>query len=393
MRLLHTADWHLGRSFHGADLSDAHQRVLDHLVDLARDERPDLIVVAGDVFDRAYPPLDAVERYDDAIARLAALGRPVVVTSGNHDSAVRLGVYSRVAESAHVHVRTRPERIAEPIEVPSSDGTTGLLVYAIPYLDPPTSAVGIGATEPTHAGVLGRAVELISADRAQRPNLPAVYVAHAVVTGGKPIAEDRTSTVERSIDVGGVSAVPARVFEGADYVALGHLHRPQTLGDRLRYSGAPLAFGFDEAGDRKSVSLVELSPGEAPRITAIETPVPRQIARIRGTIDELLTDAAHASAEEAWVEATVTDRLRPKLAMEQLRRRFPHILKLEHMPEGRDLTGKPTGDYRARVHGRSEAEIAAQFLAEVRGGIEADPAEQKLLAEALEACAREEALR
>ncbi|MDO9353236.1 MAG: exonuclease SbcCD subunit D [Solirubrobacteraceae bacterium] len=391
MRLLHTADWHLGRSFHGADLGPAQERMLDHLVELARDERPDLVVVAGDVFDRAYPPLDAVERYDDAVARLAGLRIPVVITSGNHDSAIRLGLHARVAESAQVHVRTRLDRIAEPVRITSSTGVDGLLVYAIPYLDPPTTAPALGATEANHTGVVRAALDRIDADRARHPGIPAMVVGHGVVAGGIPIASEGVSTAERSIDVGGVSAVPSALFDGFDYVALGHLHRPQTLGDRIRYSGAPLAFGFDEAGNRKSVSMVTLGDG-APTIEAIETPVPRQIARVRGTIEELLSSEEHAGVEDAWIEATVTDRLRPKLAMEQLRRRFPYVLKLDHHPEGRELEGRSTEDYRARVRGRSEQQIASQFLAEVRGGIDADDAERQLLVEALEAFQREEAL-
>jgi exonuclease SbcD len=176
-------------------------------------------------------------------------------------------------------------------------------------------------------------------------------------------------------------------------VALGHLHRPQTIGDRIRYSGAPLAFGFGEAGNRKSVSMVEIAAGAAPVITPFDTPVPREIVRLRGTLEELITAEEHAHAEDAWVEATLTDRLRPKLAMEQLRRRYPHVLKLEHRPEGRELGASTADDYRDRVRGRSQVEVAERFLADVRGGIDADDAERALLAEALEAFTREEALR
>jgi exonuclease SbcD len=177
-------------------------------------------------------------------------------------------------------------------------------------------------------------------------------------------------------------------------VALGHLHRPQTIGDRVRYSGAPIAFGFDEEGDRKSWSMVELRGEDAPAITEIATPVPREIARVQGTLEALLTGDAFAAAEDAWVEATVTDRLRPKHAMDRLRRRFPHVLKLDHRPSGIELTdGSGAPDYRARMRGRSEAEVVEQFLAEVRGGIDADAEERALVTEALEAFAREEALR
>lgn len=389
MRLLHTADWHLGRGFHGASLMEAHAAVLDHLVDVARTEQPDAIVVAGDVFDRAYPPLDAVQLYDDAVARLAELEIPTIVTSGNHDSPIRLGMHGRVAAAAGLHVRTRAREIALPIEVVGAAGDQ-LLIYAIPYLDPPLQAQEL-ESEATHAGVLGAAVARIAADRAARPaDVPVVVVAHGVVAGGRPASLDGGARVERPIDVGGVAAVPPAVFGGADYVALGHLHRPQAIGERLRYSGAPLAFGFDEAGDVKSIALVEIEHGAAPRAELLPTPQLRGIARLEGTLEELLTGGEHESAESAWVEATLTDRLRPHLAMEQLRRRFPHVLKIEYRPAGAPAEA-PTAQYRERIRGRDPLEIAERFLAEVRAGTEADDPERSLLRAALEHDARVEA--
>lgn len=394
MRLLHTADWHLGRTLHGASLLAAQERVIDHLVEVACDERPDAVVVAGDVFDRAYPPLDAVELFDESVARLAALDLPVVITSGNHDSAIRLGALARVAERSGVHVRTRVDRIPVPIVIPGSGGAPDLVLYAIPYLDPPSSAASVGALQPTHSGVLGAALGQIATDLTSRAGALSVVVGHGVVTGGRPITDDGPGTVERSIDVGGVSAVPGELFAGIDYVALGHLHRPQGLGDRIRYSGAPLAFAFDETGDRKSVALVTLAPGAAPEVELVPTPQPRAMARLRGTLADLLSASKHKHAEAAWVEATLTDRLRPKQAMEQLRRRFPHVLKLEHRPEQALFEGDGTAvSYGDRIRGKTELEIAERFLAEVRGGVAPDAAEHGLLAASLEALAREEALR
>lgn len=391
MRLLHTADWHLGRTLHGASLLDAQAAVLEQLIELAERERPDVIIVAGDVFDRAYPPLAAVELFDETVTRLATTKIPVVITSGNHDSAVRLGMNARVAEASGAHVRTRLDRIADAIEIPTL-GAPGL-VYAIPYLDPPSTAPALEALQPTHAGVFGAALGRIAADRATRAPGPAVVVAHGVIAGGQAVGESGGG-VERSIDVGGVSAVQRELFADIDYVAMGHLHRPQGLGDRIRYSGAPLAFSFDEAGDRKSVALVTVTPGAAPEVELIPTPQPRAMVRLHGTLEELLTLPEHAVAESAWVEATLTDRLRPKLAMDQLRRRYPHVLKLLHEPVRDAATGDHAAtSYGERVKGLSDLAVAERFLAEVRGGTAADDEEQALLREAFEAYGREEALR
>ncbi|MFT4035278.1 MAG: exonuclease SbcCD subunit D C-terminal domain-containing protein [Patulibacter sp.] len=392
MRLLHTADWHLGRSLHGASLLDAQAAVLDQLVALTAQERPDAVIVAGDVFDRAYPPLAAVELYDDAITRLAATGVPVVIISGNHDSAVRLGMNARVAEAAGVHVRTRLDRIADPIAIEGNGERA--LIYGVPYLDPPSTAPALGAAAPTHAGVLGAALAQIGADRAQRDDALAVVVAHGVIAGGASVGPGGDGGgVERPIDVGGVAAVPRTVFDGLDYVAMGHLHRPQQLGDHVRYSGAPLAFSFDEAGERKSVALVTLAPGTPPRAELIATPQARAMARLRGRLEELLHADEFADAEPAWVEATLTDRLRPRMAMERLRHRFPHILKLLHEPPSDDAASDgAAASYGARMRGRSELEVATQFLADVRGGTGADERERDLLRDALEAHDRRAAL-
>lgn len=391
MRVLHTADWHLGRTLHGASLLEAQVAVLDQLIELTRSERPDVVIVAGDVFDRAYPPLAAVELFDDTVTRLAETRVPVVITSGNHDSAVRLGMNARVAESSRVHVRTRVDRISDAIEIPTSTGPA--FVYAIPYLDPPSTAPALEALQPSHAGVFGAALNRIAVDRSARADGPAVVVAHGVIAGGQAVGESGGG-VERSIDVGGVAAVQRELFADIDYVAMGHLHRPQGLGERIRYSGAPLAFSFDEAGDRKTVALVTVERGSAPEVELIPTPQPRAMIRLHGTLEELLTLPEHAAAEAAWVEATLTDRLRPKLAMDQLRRRYPHVLKLLHEPTRDATSGEPAAtSYGDRVKGLNDLEVAERFLAEVRGGTAADDEEQALLREAFEAFGREEALR
>lgn len=391
MRVLHTADWHLGRGFHGASLMDAHAAVLDHLVEVTATERPDAVVVAGDIFDRAYPPLDAVELYEDAVARIAETGVPLVLTSGNHDSAIRLGMHAGAARAGGVHIRTRARDAATPVLVETASGT--LAIYPVPYLDPPSVAAQLGLAEASHQAVLGAALAGIRADLTARGNVRSVVMAHAVVAGGTPASSADGDRVERSIDVGGVSAVPPSLLAGFDYVALGHLHRPQRIGsDRVRYSGAPLPFGFDEVGDRKSLALVTLRSEEPPTVQLLPTPLLRPLARLRGTVEELLAGEEHAAAEHAWVEATVTDRLLPRGAMERLRQRFPHVVKLEHRPPASSGERSTAASYSARLRDRSELDIAAQFLADVRGGVAGDEDELRLLTQALEAGERSEAL-
>ncbi|MFC1430481.1 exonuclease SbcCD subunit D [Streptacidiphilus sp. N1-3] len=375
MRLLHTSDWHLGRSLHREDLLPAQRAFLDHLVDTVRVERVDAVLVAGDVYDRAIPGLGAVELFDRILHRLAELGVPVVLIAGNHDSARRLGIAARLIERAGVHLRTEVARCAEPVLLADEHGPVA--VYGVPYLEPVLAGGELGAAAVSHAAVLGAAMERVRADLATRPEgTRSVVLAHAFVVGGE------VSDSERDIAVGGVPSVPAAVFDGVDYAALGHLHGSQIVHERLRYSGSPLAYSFSEANHRKSMWLVDLGPAGELTTRRIDCPVPRRLARIRGTLESLLRDPALEQHETAWVQATLTDNRRPERAMEQLRVRFPHTLQLAFEPEGGSGDGLPS--YAARTRGRGDAEIALGFVRHVRGS-DPDRAEQELLREAVEA--------
>jgi DNA repair protein SbcD/Mre11 len=197
---------------------------------------------------------------------------------------------------------------------------------------------------------------------------------HAFVTGGV------TSESERDISVGGVSAVPPGVFAGAHYTALGHLHGAQRVAPGIRYSGSPVAMSFSESSHRKVSLLVDLSAGE-PVVEHVEAPVERPLAVLRGTLEQLLTDPRHRTAEAAWCQVTLTDPVRPLGAMDQVRRRFPHTLELRFDPQGRTVPMRP---YAARVATRSDVEVCCDFLAHVRGGRPATDEERHLLAEAVE---------
>ena len=202
-----------------------------------------------------------------------------------------------------------------------------------------------------------------------------VVLAHAFVAGAEP------SDSERDISVGGVSMVPTSVFDGVDYVALGHLHGRHTLTEAVRYSGSPLAYSFSEATHRKGSWLVELDAAGLAAVEFVEAPVPRPLARLRGTLEELLADPALAGHESSWVQATLTDAVRPRHAMERLRSRFAHTLVLGFEPAGGLGPAAPA----ARVQGRSEHDIALDFVAEMRGA-PADADEASLLREAIDAC-------
>ncbi|MDT0347396.1 exonuclease SbcCD subunit D [Streptomyces litchfieldiae] len=375
MRFLHTSDWHLGRGLHRVSLLDAQAAFLDHLVTTAREERAEAVLVAGDIYDRAVPPLSAVELFDDALHRLAALGVPTVMISGNHDSPRRLGVGAGLIGRAGIHLRTDPAGCATPVVLADRHGDVA--VYGLPYLEPALVRDEFAVPTAGHAAVLGAAMDRVRADLATRPaGTRSVVLAHAFVTGGTP------SDSERDITVGGAAAVPAAVFAGVDYAALGHLHGCQSINDRVRYSGSPLAYSFSEAAHRKTMWLVDLGADGGVTAERIDCPVPRPLARVRGHLETLLSDPALAAHETAWVEATLTDPTRPEDPMARLAARFPHILSLAFEPD-RPPTAPAT--YAQRLRGRADQEIAEDFVTHVRGGRTPDERERAALRAALDA--------
>ncbi|MBB2891717.1 exonuclease SbcCD subunit D [Flexivirga oryzae] len=368
MRFLHTSDWHLGRRFHGASLLTAQARYLDHLVQTVRAERVDAVLVAGDVYDRALPAPDSIELLDENLARLRDAGAAVVLSSGNHDSAIRLGFGSRVLEHGGVHIRTRVGSVGRPVLLGD------VAIYPLPYLEPALTAPALDATEPTHAGVLRAAMRRVHADLIGR-NVPGVVMAHAFVVGATSCES------ERDISVGGASAVPAATFSGLAYAALGHLHGAQQVGEVGRYSGSPVAMSFSEATQRKSSVLVDISDGEV-TTQLVDAPVDRPLAILRGTLAELLSDPGLAHAEDSWCQVTLTDATRPLGAMEQLRRRFPHTAQLLFDQPVPRLQG---ARYTARVAGRGTLDLCCDFLAHTRDGAGPTDDERRLLRTAVEA--------
>ncbi|MFK0023203.1 exonuclease SbcCD subunit D [Streptomyces sp. NPDC090798] len=383
MRILHTSDWHLGRAFHRVNMLDAQSGFIGHLVATVREREVDAVVVSGDVYDRAVPPLAAVELFDDALHRLADLGVPTVMISGNHDSARRLGVGAGLIGRAGIHLRTEPSACGTPVLLADDQGDVAF--YGLPYLEPALVKTEFGVEKAGHEAVLTAAMDRVRADLATRTRgTRSVVLAHAFVTGGA------ASDSERDITVGGVAAVPAGVFDGVDYTALGHLHGSQTITERVRYSGSPLPYSFSEVDHRKSMWLVDLGPEGFVGAERVDCPVPRKLARVRGHLEDLLADPRLARHEDAWVEATLTDPVRPAEPMARLTERFPHTLSLvfepERAPEDPDIS------YARRLAGRSEQEIAEDFVAHVRGaGPDAD--EQAVLRDAFDAVRADEAVR
>ncbi|WP_149203273.1 exonuclease SbcCD subunit D [Actinotalea subterranea] len=407
MRILHTSDWHLGRTLHGVDLLTHQAAYLDHLVELARAEDVGAVVVSGDVYDRAIPPLEAVQLLADALARLSERA-PVILTPGNHDSAIRLGFAASLFRDG-VHLRARVADVGRPVELADEHGP--VLVFALPYLDPDAArhelagegeragdgggGAGGGDRAPlarSHEAVMSAAMRRIRADLASRGGGRSVVMAHAFVLGGQ------ASESERDIRVGGVDSVPATAFEGVDYVALGHLHGAQRISfpvapappsstpdarpsspPVLQYSGSPLTYSFSEMHHRKATALVELGAhGVVGEVELVAAPVPRRLAEVVGPLADLLSEAGEPHVD-SWLRVVVTDAARPDQLYARVRSRFPHVLAVEHRPPAREGVGPVA----AITAAHDPLEVAAEFVEHVTGG-PATPDEVEVLRRAYE---------
>ena len=375
MRILHTSDWHVGRTFHGRDLLADQERALGGIADLVAEHAVDVVVVAGDLYDRAVPGAEAVEVCGRAFALIRAAGAVLVVTPGNHDSAPRLGAHAEFAAAGGLHLRTRVAEAGDPVLLGDDHGAVAF--YGLPYLEPETARHALGVADARgHAGVLTEAMRRVRADLATRPaGTRSVVIAHAFVVGG------RASESERNISVGGVETVSASVFDGVDYAALGHLHGPQVVADHLRYSGSPLAYSFGERNHRKSVWLVDLDGKGLREVTRVELPVPRALSVLTGTLDGVLADPGYDVVADHYLSVVLTDVVRPLDPMRRLQERFPHAVHIDWRPAGVQRVDTP---YAERVRGRSDLDVAASFLGDVRGEGPAD-SERALLERAFAA--------
>jgi exonuclease SbcD len=384
MRFLHTSDWHLGRRLHGAELLVEQAAFLEWLLQLASSERVDAVLVSGDVYDRAQPGADAIALMDRTLAAFARTRIPLVISSGNHDSAVRLQYAGEVLAEAGIHLRTSLEQVTDPVLLSDEAGEVG--VYGIPFVLP-DAVVAQLEVERSHAAVLGVLVERIRIDARARGLQRVVVMAHAFVTGGSACES------EREIRVGGVGDTPAEVFDGVSYVALGHLHGPQAVrlagsSTVVEYSGSPLPFSFSERDHTKSVTLVDIDAAGVVATRRVPAPVPRPLVQVTGRLADLLDRAQDdlAGLAEAWVKVVLTDPGRVANPMEQLRASWPHTLVLEFAPE-RD--GAPMGLTRM-TEASDPVEICTEFVTAVSGG-PPSPVQRAVLAEVVLAAQRVEA--
>ena len=383
MRFIHTADWHLGRLFHSIHLTGDQRFTLEGLVRAAGDMNVDAVVVAGDVFDRAVPPTEAVDLLDEIVGTLALdLRIPVVMIAGNHDSASRLEFFSGLARRAGVYVVGRVGARPQPVEIPAADGTS-VRFWPLAYTDPETARYELGRDDiHSHEDVLGAQLEVIGP--ALGGGARDVLVAHAFVSGC------RESESERPLTVGGAGAVNRSLFEQFDYVALGHLHEPQVAdAGRIRYAGSLLKYSFDEQAHEKSVSVVDLGPSGPAVVEEARLPIKRDVRRLRGGFDEILSMEIDPALAEAYVEVVLTDPDPVLSPLDRLRPLFPHILSVRREAAEAGVFGP--GPTSVGLRTRTVLDLFGEFFEDVKGAPLNDPqtAELGAVIDRIERAARE----
>jgi len=327
MRLVHTADWHLGRLFHGRHLTDDQAEVLKQLIGLVAEVRPAAVLVAGDLYDRAVPPTEAVELLDDVLSEIVlGLGVPVVAIAGNHDSAERVGFGAGLYRERGLLMAGRLSPTPRPLMLQDEHGQVA--VHALPYAAPAEARYRY-ADDSIHDHAAALETGVTRARAVTPAGARSVLVAHAYVTGAE------TSESERPLSLGGAGEVPASVFAGFDYVALGHLHRPQQAGDqRVRYAGSLLKYSFAEHDQRKSVTVVEVgapsSDGRAAfSMEQVELVAPHDVRRVEGTLAEILERGRTDPGRDDYVLACLRDRGALLDPLSRLREVYPCTMKVE----------------------------------------------------------------
>ncbi len=356
MRFVHTADWHLGRIFHGVHLTEDQFYILDKFIEIVRDARPHVVIIAGDIYDRAVPPQDAVSLLDEVLSRLISeVGVPIVLIAGNHDSPERLNFGARLLANSNLHVFGRLMPEFHPVVIEDDSGSVN--IYAIPFAETPVVRERMGWSGiRDHETALRRILEHIKENRNSGRS---ILVAHAAVIGGEK------SDSERPLSIGGSDTISPSIFDGFQYVALGHLHKPQSVGsDYIQYSGSILKYSFSEASHNKSVTIVEMDEIGRCSIERIPLIPRRNVRELRGTLSNILEKARSDENRDDYIMVTLLDRQPILNAMGRLREVYPNTLHIE-----RPIFRPSTVNVRAPVdHLRlSEVDIFSSFFSQVTG--------------------------
>jgi DNA repair protein SbcD/Mre11 len=354
MRILHTSDWHLGRQFHNVSLLEDQVLVLEQLVRIARERNVDVVIIAGDVFDRSVPPAAATRVLDDVINALCVdPAIPMIITPGNHDGAERLGFGARAMRSSGIHIRSRIE--FEPVVIEDAHGPVSF--HCLPYADPVSVSDSMGERFTSHDEAMAALVA--EATRRSTNTGRQVLVAHCFVTGGT------TRESERPLSVGGADSVSVAHFEPFHYTALGHLHNPQSFLDgRVRYCGSLMKYSFSEFQDHKSVLLVDMDAHGNVEVEPVALSPRRDLRILTGHLKDLLAAGSADPGGDDYLLVRLEDTHAILDVMSKLREVYPNVLHVERLALQRAGEGARTVADHLHV---GELPMFADFWRQVTG--------------------------
>lgn len=320
MKFIHLSDLHLGKRLNDYSLIEDQEYALCRILEIIDDEAPSGVLIAGDVYDKSIPTAEAIRLFDVFLTNLSDRGIPVFVISGNHDSAERMAFGSRLMDQSGVHLAGVYDGKCEPISLSDEEGE--VRIYMLPFFKPQAARRFHGESIESYTDAMRLAIEAMNVDTSVRN----ILIAHQLVTGSSRCESEE-------ISVGGTEDVDISVFDDFDYVALGHLHRPQRCtADRIRYCGSPLKYSFSEAGDVKSVTVVEMPRKGSLTVKTIPIPALRNMVELRGTYEELMQKSFYEDTtyREDYVRITLTDEDDIPDAIGRLRVIYRNLMRLDY---------------------------------------------------------------
>lgn len=367
MRFIHTSDWHLGRLFHGKHLTEDQAYILEQFLDLVAEVKPTAIIIAGDIYDRAVPPIEAVELLDNIISQiLLKYNVPIIMIAGNHDSSERLGFASKILANHGLHVYGNLTSDVEPVILEDEAGP----VYFVPFT----------YAEPALVRALYQNEQLVSHELCMQflveqalAKVPAgvrkVAIAHGFIAGSLE------SESERPLSVGGSSNIGSDVFKEFNYTALGHLHNSQTAGkNNIRYSGSLLKYSFDEYAQEKGINIVDLTIDGEVKISKRSLKPRYDVQKIRGKFAEILHDDIKFPCSEDYMAVIIEDDMPILDVHGQLEKKYPNLMQVERLNLLQGEMVKSQEDYR----NKSEKELFATFFEQMTGSKLAQEESQEL---------------
>ncbi|HHB1595498.1 TPA: exonuclease SbcCD subunit D [Vibrio campbellii] len=357
MKFIHTSDWHLGRQFHNVSLLDDQQAVLDQLIQYIENNPVDAVVVAGDIYDRSVPPTIAIELLNKVVKRICGeLNTPMILISGNHDGAERLGFGSEQMKNAGLHIISNFEDMLTPVVI-ETESAGQVAFYGMPYNDPEQVRFAYKEPVSTHDQAHKLLAEKITEQF--QPEQRNVLVSHCFVDGAIE------SESERPLSIGGSDRVSHEHFLNFDYVALGHLHQPQKKGEEyIRYSGSLMKYSFGEQNQKKGFTLVEIDQNGFVSAEHFNLAAPHEMRIIEGELEQVIEQGKTDPKNEDYLLVRLMDKHAILNPMEKLRTVYPNVL---HLEKPGMLIGVEQEMAQAKL-ARSEIDMFRDFFSEAQDG-------------------------